>query len=112
MLVLIILWVVCAFGVGSYASTRGRSGLAWFGVALLVSPLICVVILTVAPDLSSAEGAERPATVIGEAIAAEVLGRARRVEPASLMTEIAATSLAAGRARDDGWLRPTRRKRA
>lgn len=75
MLALIVLWVVFAIGVGFYASTRGRSGLAWFGVALLVSPLICLVILTVAPDASSVEGSEHSATVVAEATAAEVLHR-------------------------------------
>ena len=75
MLALIVLWLLLAVGVGFYASTRGRSSLAWFVLALFVSPLVCSVILSVAPDVSSAEPAESSSSGVEETVAGELLRR-------------------------------------
>jgi len=54
MVALLIFWVLFAIGVGAYASSRGRDIFVWTVIALFVSPLICVVILAVSPEVTPA----------------------------------------------------------
>jgi len=75
MIELAIFWLLFALGVGLYASARGRSALVWFAVALVVSPLICAIFLTVAPDTRADENPEPSLTAVEVATAAEVLHR-------------------------------------
>ena len=47
-----VFWIGLAALVGFYASSRGRSGIGWFLLALLISPLIAFVIVAVVPPNS------------------------------------------------------------
>ncbi len=42
-------WLVCSIVIGVIASSRGRSGFAWFLIAALLSPLIGLVLVLVFP---------------------------------------------------------------
>lgn len=44
-------WFVFSLAVGFLASSRGRSGLAWFFLALLISPLVAFVIVMMTKNL-------------------------------------------------------------
>lgn len=50
-----LLWVVFAVAVGVLADKRGRGGVKWFFIALVISPLIAGVFLLVSEDLSAAK---------------------------------------------------------
>lgn len=50
-----VLWVVFAVAVGVLADKRGRGGVKWFFIALVVSPLIAGVFLLVNEDLAAAK---------------------------------------------------------
>lgn len=45
-------WIVLAPLVGLFASSRGRSGLGYFLLALLLSPLLAFIVLLVTKDLN------------------------------------------------------------
>lgn len=47
-------WVVFSLAVGVLASSRGRNGVGWFALALLISPIIAFVILLLAKNLNGA----------------------------------------------------------
>ncbi len=40
-------WVILALVVAIVASTRGRSGIGWFFIALLISPIISLIVLAI-----------------------------------------------------------------
>ena len=42
---LLFFWVIFAVLVGAFAEKRGRSGVGWFFLALLISPLIAFLVL-------------------------------------------------------------------
>ena len=50
-MLLLIVWLAFAVLVGTAANARGRSGLGWFVLAMLLSPLVAGVILALLPDL-------------------------------------------------------------
>jgi len=50
-MLLLILWLAFAVLVGTAANARGRSGLGWFVLAILLSPLVAGVILALLLDL-------------------------------------------------------------
>lgn len=57
-----LFWALLAIIIGIIANARGRSGIAWFVIALLISPLIAVVILAMVPSKSKpAEPTPTPA---------------------------------------------------
>lgn len=45
------LWVILAIVIAAAASQRGRFGLGWLLLALVLSPLIAGILLAVLPDL-------------------------------------------------------------
>lgn len=55
-----IFWVLFSVAVGVYASNRGRSGLGWFALSLLISPLLGLIFCAVSTDKSRAPGAGQP----------------------------------------------------
>lgn len=59
MLVVLALWVILSALLGLWARTRGRSGLSWFLIGALVSPLIGAILLISLRDLAL-EGSVRP----------------------------------------------------
>jgi hypothetical protein len=48
----VLFYLICVFAVGFIASQRGRSGVGWFLLALLISPLIAVIVLALIPSRS------------------------------------------------------------
>lgn len=52
MLRLLALWVLLSLPIGIWARRRGRSGVTWLLLALLVSPLIAAVLLLAARNLA------------------------------------------------------------
>ena len=42
---ILFFWLLCAVGVGAIASSKGRSGIGWFLLAVIISPLIAVIIV-------------------------------------------------------------------
>jgi hypothetical protein len=38
-------WIGCSFAIGSYATGKGRSFGGWFGISLLISPIIAYFVL-------------------------------------------------------------------
>ncbi|MBX3610999.1 MAG: hypothetical protein KF871_14000 [Hydrogenophaga sp.] len=54
---LMFFWVLFAVAVGINASNRGRSGVGWFFLSLLISPLLGLLFVAVSKDLSSKPGA-------------------------------------------------------
>ena len=50
MLTAIIIWLVLAIVIGVAAARRGRSGLAWLFLSLILSPLVAAILLALLPD--------------------------------------------------------------
>lgn len=46
-------WIIFAIAVGVWASNRGRSGIGWFLLSLVISPLLGFVLVAVSRDLRS-----------------------------------------------------------
>lgn len=53
----VLFWVVLALVVGIFASGRGRSGVGWFLLSLLLSPLVGFVLVAVLQNLSGTQQA-------------------------------------------------------
>lgn len=53
---IVFFWLILAILVGVFASKRGRSGILWFLISILTSPLIGVLILLLCNDLSKESG--------------------------------------------------------
>ena len=45
-------WVVFAIIVGVAASSRGRSGFAWFVLAVVISPVLAAILLALMPSMA------------------------------------------------------------
>jgi hypothetical protein len=58
---ILIFWVILASAVASYADRRGRNRVAWFVVALIISPVIAIIFLAAAPDLRAQQSAKERA---------------------------------------------------
>ena len=43
-MIIIFFWIIFAMGVGFYASSKGRSGIGFFLLAIIFSPLIAFII--------------------------------------------------------------------
>jgi hypothetical protein len=50
MLTAIIIWLALAIVIAVAAARRGRSGLGWLFVSLILSPLIAAILLVLLPD--------------------------------------------------------------
>ena len=50
MIIAVVCWFVLAIVVGVAAGGRGRSGVGWFALALIFSPLIAGSLLLIQPD--------------------------------------------------------------
>lgn len=75
----IVIWLLFALGVAWLADTRGRSGLAWFLLSVLLSPLIAFVALLVTRDLAK-EAEELARRQADEAKAEQKAEQLRREE--------------------------------
>jgi len=49
-----LLWFVLAIAAGVFADNRGRSGLGWFFISVVFSPLIGFILLMIFPKQGSA----------------------------------------------------------
>jgi hypothetical protein len=50
MLTAIIIWLVLAIVIAVAAARRGRSGLGWLFLSLILSPLVAAILLALLPD--------------------------------------------------------------
>jgi hypothetical protein len=50
-----LIWVVLAIGVAYFADTRGRSGIGFFFLSIVLSPLLGFIVLLVIKDLKAEE---------------------------------------------------------
>jgi hypothetical protein len=50
MLIAIIIWLALAIVIGFAADRRGRFGLGWLFLSLILSPLIAAILLALLPD--------------------------------------------------------------
>jgi multidrug resistance efflux pump len=50
-----VFWLALSFVIAGLASSRGRSSIGWWVVALLISPLLAGVLVFVLPDLKAAQ---------------------------------------------------------
>jgi ribosomal protein L37AE/L43A len=55
---LLIFWLSLSIAIGIWASKRGRSGLGWFALAVLFSPLLAGVFLLVSRNLAIEQAAQ------------------------------------------------------
>jgi len=62
MLTAIIIWLALAIVIGVAAARRGRSGLGWLFLSLILSPLIAAMLLALLPDRRYEEVLSRLAT--------------------------------------------------
>ncbi|TEA78666.1 hypothetical protein [Allopusillimonas ginsengisoli] len=49
---IIIFWVLASIAIGVWAGNKGRSGFAWFILAVLISPILAAIFLAASSDLS------------------------------------------------------------
>jgi hypothetical protein len=54
-----LLWFGFAAAVGILAKSKGQSGLAWFLIACVISPVLAGVLVLVMPDAKKEAAAER-----------------------------------------------------
>lgn len=73
LLVFVMLWLAFGVAVGGFASSKGRDFTIWCVIGLVISPLIAIVILAVAPDVTR-EIEASPVTVQA-ATSSELLAR-------------------------------------
>ena len=57
-LVILIVWVIVSIIVGIAANARGRNGVGWFFVSILLSPVLALLLLLVFPPLKAQESLE------------------------------------------------------
>jgi len=55
-------WIVFAIIVGVGAAARGRSGLGWAVLGLVISPVLALVLLLLLPNRKTAPGTPTPET--------------------------------------------------
>jgi hypothetical protein len=55
MITVVVCWFVLAIVVGVAAGGRRRSGVGWFALALILSPIIVGLLLAILPDLRTHE---------------------------------------------------------
>lgn len=55
---IILFWFLVSIAIGIWASNKGRSGLGWFVLAILISPILAAIFLAVSKDLSKPSTAQ------------------------------------------------------
>lgn len=56
----ILFWCVLSVVVGVFAAGKGRSGVGWFLLSMLISPLLAAIFLAIVKDLSGGAAAAGP----------------------------------------------------
>lgn len=59
---IIAVWVIFSIVVGIGAAYRGRSGIGWIFLSLLISPLLALILLMLLPSRRVAPGTPTPET--------------------------------------------------
>lgn len=59
---IVTFWLIGAVVVAVIAGSRGRSGLGWFVLSLLLSPLLGLILVALLPSALTPEGAPTPET--------------------------------------------------
>jgi hypothetical protein len=54
------LWIALSIAVGVWANSRGRSGVGWFFLAALISPLLGAIFLAASQNLAAAQASAVP----------------------------------------------------
>lgn len=55
---IVLIWIVCAILVAVVANNRGRSGLGWFLLALIISPLLALIVVAVMSRVEPVEASK------------------------------------------------------
>ncbi len=76
---LFAVWFIFAVIVGIGASSRGRNGLGWWLLAMLISPLLAVILLMLLPSLKKPADAATPETHVKCPDCAELVLKEARV---------------------------------
>lgn len=74
-----ILWLIFSIVVAVGASSRGRSGLTWFFVAMIISPLLAVILLFLMPVIQVRPAGPTPDTHVKCPDCAELVLKEARV---------------------------------
>lgn len=74
-----LFWLLFSIVVGAVASSRGRSGFGWFLLAMLISPLLAIIFVALAPSRAKPAGAPTPATHVKCPDCAELVLREAKV---------------------------------
>ena len=53
-----LFWVALSIAVGAYGASKGRSGVGWFFLAVLISPLLAGIFCAIAADLKNKKPTE------------------------------------------------------
>jgi len=65
---ILIVWFIFCIIVGAIASNRGRSGIGWFFLAFLISPIISLILVLILSPLKSVQGQIKEPSDIAEEI--------------------------------------------
>lgn len=74
-----LFWFTFAVILGIAAAGRGRSGVGWFLLAMIISPLLALILLVLLPNLKMGTAAPTPDTHIKCPDCAELVLREARV---------------------------------
>lgn len=72
-------WFVFAIFVGVGADARGRSGIGWFFLAMIISPLFAAILLFLLPAIGPGQTAPNPDTHVKCPDCAELVLKEARV---------------------------------
>jgi len=72
-------WIVFSIIVGIGASSRGRFGIGWFLLALVITPLLAVILLLLLPSRAKSPGDPTPDTHVKCPDCAEFVRKAAKV---------------------------------
>lgn len=56
---IVVLWLILAIAVGALANSRGRSGVGFFLLSAILSPLLGLIVVLVMSDLTAVEKKDR-----------------------------------------------------
>lgn len=102
---LLAFWIIFAIIVAVAASSRGRSGLGWFLIAVLLSPVLALILVLVLPNLAEDERRQAEARSLADS---ETLRRNAEARSAPHPQTRSALQILSelGEARDRGLITP------
>ncbi len=69
---IVVLWLLFSLVVGVAAGSRGRSGVGWFALSLIITPLFGLILVLVLPN----KRAKAPEAAVAAAVAADAVSEA------------------------------------